>query len=185
MNPALLVIDMQRTFYEQKPVAFQTKLLPNVQAALSAARAASVPIVHVMTRYSQDKSDWPEAWVHSDRIWCLEGTEGVQILEEVEPLAGEPVVIKTRFSGFYETRLEAVIQDLGVDTLFIAGYSSDVCVRMTTMDAYNRGYSLFLLADCVHGDREETKTSIEYLVWLTNLKVISTEELSGLWDPKR
>ena len=133
-----------------------------------------------MTRYSRDKTDWPKAWRHLDSIWCLEGTPGVQILDQVRPLAGEPVVVKTRFSGFYASRLDAVLRDLDVDTLFLAGYASDVCVRMTVMDAYNRGYALFLLADCVHAAREETKTSIDYLCWLTNLEEICTDELEEM-----
>jgi len=140
-------------------------------------RTSEVPVIHVITRYSQDRSDWPAAWQHLDSIWCLEGTEGVQILEDVKPLEGEKVVVKTRFSGFYNSELDSVLRSVHVDSLFIAGYSSDVCVRMTTMDAYNRDYRLFLLADCIHAAREDTEATVKYLQWLTNLKVVSIEEM--------
>ncbi len=180
MNPALLVIDMQTWFFDNNPLPFWKDLLSNIHTALMLARTTKIPVIHVITRYSQDKSDWPAAWQDLDPIWCLEGTEGVQILPQARPLAGEKVVIKTRFSGFYNSHLERVLQDLAVDTLFITGYASDVCVRLTTMDAYNRGYRLFLLADCVHAEREDTAKSIAYLRWLTNLGVISNTELPEL-----
>ena len=163
MEPALLVVDMQKEFSNDKPQVFREKLLPNIAVALNLARSAGMPVIHVITRYSRDKSDWPKAWRHHDGIHCLEGTDSVQILAEARPLPGEPVVVKKRFSGFYETMLEGALCERGIDTLFIAGYSSDVCVRMTTMDAFNRNYDLYLLSDCVHADREDTEESIQYL----------------------
>jgi nicotinamidase-related amidase len=180
MRPALVVIDMQRWFYDENPQPFRDKLLPNVAAALALARSAAIPVVHVITRYSQDRSDWPKVYRDRDKIWCLEGTDGVQILDEARPLPGEPVVVKTRFSGFYDSELDATLQGLGVDTLVFAGYSSDVCVRLTVMDAYNRGYDQYLLADCVHAGREDTEASIEYLRWLTNITVIDAKEMVSI-----
>ena len=162
MKPALIIIDMQKYFLDENPLPFQEKLLPNIKEALIVARSSGIPVIHIATRYSRDKSDWPQAWKHLDEIWCLEGTQGIEILEEVKPLEKEQVVVKTRFSAFYNSDLESVLQDLNVDTLFIAGYSSDVCVRMTALDAYNRGYNLVLLADCVHAAKEDTMHSIEY-----------------------
>ncbi len=167
---------MQEWFREHIPGPFWETLSENVARMLSAARALSVPVVHVITRYSRDRSDWPAAWRHLDPIWCLEGTEGVEILHKAKPIAGEPVVVKTRFSGFYETELDRVLVGLDVDTLFVAGYSSDVCVRMTAMDAYNRGYRLYLLQDCVRAEREDTAASIAYLESLTNAQTVSTPE---------
>ncbi|MFC1976130.1 cysteine hydrolase family protein [Chloroflexota bacterium] len=185
MKPALIVIDMQEYFRDENPIPFKEKLLPNIKEVLTVVRSSGIPVVHVITRYSQDKSDWPQAWQHLEQIWCLEGTEGVRILEEAKPLEKEPVVTKTRFSGFYDSNLENVIQGLDIDTLFIAGYSSDVCVRMTILDAYNRGYGLFLLTDCVHAAKGDTKDSIQYLRWLTNLEVVVMKGLRSRLEASR
>jgi nicotinamidase-related amidase len=111
-------------------------------------------------------------WKHSDTIWCIEGTEDVEILEAVKPLDKERVVVKTRFSSFYKSGLESILVQDGIDGLVIAGYASDVCVRMTVLDAYNRDYVIFLLSDCVHAFREDTESSIQYLQWLTKLTVL-------------
>ena len=93
------------------------RLLPNIATALRLARTTSVLVVHVITRYSRDKSDWPKAWRHGDRIWCLEGTDNVQILDQARPLPGEPVVVKNRFSGSYRTALQGILRERGIDTL--------------------------------------------------------------------
>ena len=175
MKPALVVIDMQRWFYDENPQPFCDKLLPNVGAALSLARSAGIPVVHVITKYSRDRSDWPKVYRDRDKIWCLEGTDGVQVLDEARPQPGESVVVKTRFSGFYDSELDATLREIGVDTLFFAGYSSDVCVRLTVMDAFNRDYDQYLLSDCVHAAKEDAAASIEYLRWLTRIKVITAQ----------
>lgn len=185
MNPAMLVIDVQRAFYDDKPKVFRTKLLPNIAAALHTVRSADVPVVHVITRYRLDGSDWPRAWRDLDRTWCQEGSEGTQILAEARPLPGDPVVVKTRFSGSYRTALEDTLRERGIDTLLIAGYSSDVCVRLTAMDAYNRDYDLYLLSDCVHADRENTEESIRYLEWLTRLRPVANDELAAFLSGQR
>ena len=179
MKPALVVIDLQEWFRQDHPGPFWEPLLENTARALEAMRQRGVPVVHVVTRYRRDRSDWPAAWQHLEEIWCLEGTPGVEVMTPVRPIEGEPIVVKTRFSGFYETDLECTLSELDVDTLLLAGYSSDVCVRMTAMDAYNRGYRLYLLRDCVHGDREETESSIGYLRWLTRTRIVSLEEIIG------
>jgi len=57
MKPAMILIDMQRHFRNENPVVFLNKLLPNLSTALSAARELKLPIIHVITQYSRDKSN--------------------------------------------------------------------------------------------------------------------------------
>jgi biuret amidohydrolase len=182
MKLALILIDMQKYFLNLNPILFREKLIPNIQTALSTARSSNISIIHVITRYHQDKSDWPAPYKHSDTIWCIEGTEDAEILEAVKPLDGERVVVKTRFSGFYKTDLEDIFVEDGIEGLVIAGYASDACVRMTVVDAYYRDFIIFLLKDCVHAFREDTEGSIQYLQWLTKLTVISMEEMNRMFQ---
>lgn len=67
-----------------------------------------------------------------------------------------------------------------IDALFIAGFSGDVCVRMTTMDAFNRGYNLFWISDCIESLFEDYKKSEEYIQNLTKLKVVTIDEMKKL-----
>lgn len=140
MKLALIVIDMQKYFLDLDLILFQEKLLPNIQTALSAVRSSNILIIHVITLYHRDKSDWPAPYKNYDTIWCIEGTEDAEIIEAVKPLDGERVVVKTRFSGFFKTELENILVKNSIEGLMIAGYASDACVRMTVLDAYNRDY---------------------------------------------
>jgi nicotinamidase-related amidase len=95
----------------------------------------------------------------------------------LEPIRGERVVRKRRFSGFYETALASVLHSSGVEAVILAGYSADVCVRFTAVDAYNHGYSLSIVQDCVEAFKEPKSTSITYLQWLTDCTILSISEV--------
>jgi len=104
----------------------------------------------------------------------MRGSRGAQIIEQVMPDTGEVVFKKTRFSAFYRTALEEWLSDNQIDELGLMGYSADVCVRFTAVDAYNRDFAVTLLEDCVLPERETNAESVEYLQWLTNCQVASS-----------
>jgi biuret amidohydrolase len=182
MSLGLLIIDMQKYFYREKSAEFDQKLIPNIKRALDTARAAEVPIIHVTTRHKQDKSNWPDVRKRYDKIWCLEGTDEVDIVDELEPLPTESVVVKQRYSAFFDTDLHEVLRSRGVRTLIVAGYAIDVCVRMTVMDAYNRDYGLYILSDCVEGWREDTSAALEHVRVLSHASILTTDELGSVFE---
>ena len=177
MNAAVIIIDLQEYFYKLDSLKFENKINPNIKKLLQFAREAKLKIIHVITVYKKDKSNWPESYKTRDTMWCLEGTEDCKIIQNALPEENETVIIKKRFSSFYGTELDEVLQQNKIDTLFIAGYSGDVCVRMTTMDAFNRGYNLFWVSDCIESLFEDYKKSEEYIQNLTKLKVVTIEEM--------
>ena len=118
-------------------------------------------------------------------MWCMENTDDCKIIPAARPAENETVIIKKRFSSFYETQLDEVLQQNKIDTLFIAGFSGDVCVRMTTMDAFNRGYNLFWISDCIESLFEDYKKSEEYIQNLTKLKVVTIDEMEKSWRTQR
>ncbi len=79
---------------------------------------------------------------------ALRGTWEAQITSELAPLPGEPIVEKKTYDGFYETRLDTVLRELGVDELVLAGAQTDCCVHATGQGAIFRGYRARLVADC-------------------------------------
>ena len=182
MNPAIIIIDLQKYFYNLATPKFENKINPNIEKLLQFARQTKIKIIHVITVYKKDKSNWPEAYKTRDAMWCMENTEDCEIIPSALPQENETVIIKKRFSSFYETELDEVLQQNKIDTLFIAGFSGDVCVRMTTMDAFNRGYNLFWISDCIESLFEDYKKSEEYIQNLTKLKVVTIEEMKKLLD---
>ena len=180
MTPALIIIDLQEYFHKLDSLKFENKINPNIKKLLQCARESKIKIIHVITIYKKDKSNWPEAYKQRDSMWCMENTEDAEIIPNALPQENETVIIKKRFSSFYETELDEVLQQNKIDTLFIAGYSGDVCVRMTTMDAFNRGYNLFWVSDCIESLFEEYNKSEEYIKNLTKLKAVTIDEMKAL-----
>jgi len=71
-----------------------------------------------------------------------------ELLAELAPEQGDILVSKHRYSGFFETELDAVLKDLGVKSLLFTGCTTSVCVESTLRDAFYRDYRCVLLADC-------------------------------------
>jgi nicotinamidase-related amidase len=176
MSMALLVIDMQMHFLEANRQAFSCKILPNLQIALFAARQKGIPVVHAITKYKDDKSDWPVAFRNQDTIWCLEDNHESDVIPGCEPRENETVIIKKRFTAFYGTNLSSIFQAQGTDTLFICGYSADGCVRFTTMDAYNEGFKIYWLTECMDSAWEPFQASLSYMKRLTHLIEITNDD---------
>ncbi len=180
MNAAVIIIDLQEYFYKLDTPKFDNKINPNIRELLQFARNAKIKIIHVITIYKNDKSNWPESYKSRDKMWCMENTDDAKIIQSALPEKDETVIIKKRFSAFYDTELDEILRQNGIDTLFIAGYSGDVCVRMTTMDAFNRGYNLFWVSDCIESLFEDYKKSEEYIQNLTKLKVVKLDEMKKI-----
>jgi nicotinamidase-related amidase len=135
---ALLVIDVQVNVVKD---AFERDAkVANMATAVAKARAALVPVIWV--RHSAE--DLP---LNSD---------GWQIVPELTPLAGEPIIEKRYRSSFIETNLEDVLASLKVGHLYICGAETNNCVRHTSMSALEYGYDMTLLEDA------HTTTSFEW-----------------------
>jgi len=79
----------------------------------------------------------------------IRDTWGTDIVPELKPQDDDVVVYKHRFSGFYQTDLDAILKQLGVKHLIVTGCTTSVCVESTVRDAMFRDYSCVLLADCM------------------------------------
>ena len=84
---------------------------------------------------------------------CLEGTPGIEILDELEPDDDDYVIIKRRYSGFYLTDLEILMKGLQKNCLIITGAATNVCVYATALDTQQRDMNAIVLSDCVAGHK--------------------------------
>ena len=142
-------------------------VLPPTARVLAAARKAGLKVVYLKMGYRPDLSDLgsPDSpnWIkHSpmrvgETIPAPDGTEGrilirdtwnTDIVDELRPESTDIVLYKTRYSGFYQTDLDAVLRRLNAKYLAIAGCTTSVCVESTIRDAMFRDYCCLLLADC-------------------------------------
>lgn len=172
---ALLVVDMQNDFgapggmfaragIDISPI--QCTVAPTARV-LAAARAAGMPVVYLKMGYAPDLADLgPRDAPNRDRHMFLnvgasvrapDGRESrilvrdtwnTEVVPELTPAPGDIVLWKHRFSGFFETALDATLRQLGVRSLVVTGCTTSVCVESTIRDAMYRDYSCILLEDC-------------------------------------
>jgi alpha-ketoglutaric semialdehyde dehydrogenase len=149
---ALVLIDLQDDFLGSATLCPPRSLLVGRTAALLRRwRAASLPIIHVLTTLRAEEERMAH-WVRSGRFQCRAGTAGHAPPSPLQPLAGETVIHKKRFSGFFETELAAVLAARQIDTVILAGVHLHSCVRATALDAYQRDLTVFIAADCAGSD---------------------------------
>lgn len=183
---ALVVVDMQEFFFVENPNVDRLDLGKRCNEIIDIARQADMPVVHVVTLYREDRVDWPTAW-SAGESWCANLVRGGELAQVVDQLSIKPddfVVEKKRFSGFYNTNLDDILRRLDCDHIYLIGYSADVCLRFTSVDAYNRGYGVSLVYDGIESFRETKDSSVTYLGWLIDAECIPLGEFRMRSVPK-
>ncbi len=173
---AVIVVDMQNDFgaaggmFDRAGIdisLIQKAIGPTVKV-LASARQAGIKIVYLKMAFQPDLSDLgspdsPNRVRHlrfgvgqpvrapdgTDSRMLIRDTWGTNIVSELAPQAGDVVIYKHRFSGFYQTDLDAILKELGVRYLIITGCTTSVCVESTVRDAMFRDYACVLLTDCM------------------------------------
>src|SRR5579862_8256059 len=166
---ALLIIDMQRDFLE--PGGFgellgndvgqlRRAIEPN-QRLLAAWRSRSLRVLHTREGHRPDLADLPETKRVRGRgkrgigdhgpmgRILVRGQSGHDIIPELYPLAGEPVIDKPGKGAFWATDLHAILQNRGIKKLIVTGVTTEVCVNTTVREANDRGYDCLVPSDCV------------------------------------
>lgn len=159
---AVLIVDMQVDFAAPEGVLGGHGVdMSVVEPALAAAerladsaRAVGVPVVFVglSTTPETDSPAWKERMRRRggdpevDVVLCRAGEVGSDFYGP-KPAPGELVVPKTRYSGFVGTDLDVKLTQMGVDTLVVAGLTTECCVDSTVRDAFDLDYHVFVAAD--------------------------------------
>jgi nicotinamidase-related amidase len=160
-NPALIIIDMQRDFLDVGApieVARGRNVIQNLYGLLSAFRSSNLPVIHVVTLHRADGKDWEILEPHRVPSHCIEGTAGAEIVSPLKPIDHEFVVVKKRYSAFFNTDLDMILRRMRVETLVITGVTTECCVRSTAFDGYFRDYKIVIPFDCTDSQTETKKT---------------------------
>lgn len=154
---ALLVIDMQKFFLVPGSPTFTCgglAILPKLKKLISAFRNAKRPVIYTRHVHHPERLDAGimEWWWEG---MCLEGTAESEVHDDIAPLPNEKVVLKHRYSAFYNTDLETILRCLKVEDLVISGIMTNMCCESTARDAYYRDHRVFFLADATGTINEE------------------------------
>ena len=183
MKVAVVVVDMQHHFFDETPRLKTSEFVGNTAALLKWARSGGTPVVHVVTEYRDDKSNWPRAFKSKPKLWCMAGSAGVHPIPEAVPLPAERVIHKSRYSAFWGTDLDQVLRGYDVDAVLIAGYSCDVCLRFSAVDAFNIGYTVLIASECVESMLEDRGKALAYLEWLIECRLVPMNQLDSVCRP--
>jgi ureidoacrylate peracid hydrolase len=203
---AVIVVDMENDFGSKGgmfdlagiDISMIQKAVGPTAKVLAAVRSAKIKIVYLKMAFRPDLSDLGAAdsvnrtrhlqIMHvgktvqapdgsASRI-LIRDTWGTDIVPQLKPQAGDVVMYKTRFSGFYQTDLDSVLKKLGIKHLIFTGCTTSVCVDSTIRDAMFRDYQPILLADCTgepigyglpRSNHEASLLTIQVLLgWVSN-----------------
>jgi nicotinamidase-related amidase len=137
---ALLVIDMindHLTPGRILEVPRARAIVPALAARLAQARSNGVPVVYVLDQHDPSDTDLEDWGDHA-----IAGTEGAQVWPALAPTLGDRIVTKPSYSSFYRSNLEAVLDELRVDTLELTGCSTEVQLLATATDALQLGFTV-------------------------------------------
>jgi len=154
---ALLVVDMQRFFLDPSSPTFTCgglAILPTLKRLIHVFRQAGRPVIYTRHVHHPDRLDAGIMGWWWDGM-CLEGSSESEIHSDIAPLANEKVILKHRYSAFYNTDLETVLRCLKIESLVMSGIMTNLCCESTTRDAYYRDYKVFFLADGTGSTNEE------------------------------
>jgi ureidoacrylate peracid hydrolase len=156
-DAVLIVVDVQNDFCRPDgalgkagaPTGDAMAMLPALARLLDAARTSGTPIVWLQTIHEDatDSDPWRGRSLNKSLDICRKDTWGIEFTE-VAPLPDEPVVIKHRYSGFVNTRLDSVLRTLKAQTLIMTGVSTNVCVESTARHGFMLDYHIVFVDDC-------------------------------------
>lgn len=209
----LIVVDMQNDFgskgglFDHGGVDITSiqKVVPATARAIATARTAGMKVIYLKMGFRPDLADMgsedaPNRVRHlhfgvgrpmttpdgKKGRFLVRDTWGTEIIAELKPAPGDIEIWKTRFSGFYDTELDATLKRLGARQLVFTGCTTSICVESTVRDAMFRDYQCVLLRDCMaepignnftRSNHEASLLSIEALFgWTAN----SDEFVKGL-----
>jgi len=165
---ALVIIDMQRDFVDPggfgealgNDVSFLRKAIAPTKRVLDAARKNGMLVIHTREGHRPDLADLPRNKKLRGRLKAgigdagpmgrilVRGEHGHDIIDELRPAPGEPVVDKPGKGAFYATDLDALLKNRGISQLVVCGVTTEVCVHTTVREANDRGYDCLVLEDC-------------------------------------
>jgi nicotinamidase-related amidase len=160
---AVLCMDMQNFTVRVLPDALRKPLLSATRRVLDAARDAGVAVIYVVAARRPDFSSARNKFTSAAGRNRPPGTpaeeaERTRIVDEVAPVADEPIVRKPRMNAFFGSELQTMLTARDINTLVLTGVSTNFVVESTARYAVDSDYRVILLEDCCTAGEEEAHT---------------------------
>ena len=174
MPNALLVVDMVRGFCEEGGNLYTgesaRKIIPVVRQLIERERQLGAKIIFLCDNHAPDDLEFEMFPEH-----CVRGTSETEIIPELAGFEGD-VIPKQRYSGFYNTDLDARLRELSPDKVIVCGVCTNVCIMHTVADARNRDYRVEVPADAVATYSEEAhRFALDHIEKVLGAKVVQAQ----------
>jgi ureidoacrylate peracid hydrolase len=189
---ALLIVDMQNDFCKPegafgrmgKDLRSVQEMVPRLRRLLEEVRKLGMLRVFIRTEHFPYTSSpyWKVRYDRATQV-AVPGTWGAEFIDELKPEAGEPVVVKNRYSAFLDTNLQLILRCNRIKSLLITGAFTHVCIDTTARHAFMLDYQTVTVKDCVASyDAEKHLISLEVLDEFFG-HVLSSDEVLKLLRP--
>ena len=184
-STALVVVDMENEFCKPGGKLYHSEgvdeVIPRLQRLLRRGREAGVQVIFVQSvRYPNS----PEFVRFGQTPILLKGSWGSQLIEELSPKAGDPVIEKNTHDCFYKTEMDPLLERLTIrpetHTVIVGGINSNICVYHAAIGFHIRHYNVIVPLDCCAGwpaGREMLKTQMAHPAYNYNVTLTQSDEI--------
>lgn len=177
-NTAVVVIDMQVDFCGEggwasmagSDLAMMREPIEPVRRVLAAARNWGMAVIYTREGHRPDGSDLTAVKQYRSRLGgagigdnsplgriLVRGQPGHEIIPELTPIPGDPIVDKAGSGCFYGTEMEHILRNRGIRNLIFTGVTTECCVHTSIREASDRGFDNLLLEDCTSAVTRDLK----------------------------
>lgn len=160
------------------------EVINNFQKLVAHCRSVGTPMIFITTHRRPDNADAPKTISDvggGGGVPMIGGTPATEFIDELRPMDDDWVVVKPRFTAFYGTNVEAILNTLGTETILVGGISTQRSVEGTARDAKNRDIQCVVVSDCcTAGEIDVHQMTVEHVLPLL-VRVRNTDEvIAGL-----
>ena len=160
----LIVIDLLHDFLDQWTPVRRAKLIERTNDLIEAFRESGLSVIWIRQQFKPDLSDAFLEMRDKQISVAIERTRGSEIHSDLAYRSSDSTIVKKRYSAFFGTNLEKVLDAIGATRLVLAGLNTHACVRVSAIDAYQRDLRVILAAECIDSyDAEHARMSLRYM----------------------
>ncbi len=195
---AMLFFDTLNGSLHPKDAAAQSALngyIARLEQVNRACRQAGITMVYTRPEHRSDLRDWPRTVVDlghhgqpgsgprlSADPGSVAGSWEAQVIDEIAPQPGDYVIVKHRWSSFFQTHLELSLRTAGIDTVMLAGGATEVGIASTAYAARDHDLNLMLLRDACRSTKEGVNEFFMDRVFPIFARVRTVDEAIALLD---
>jgi len=173
---AFIIVDMLKDFIEENGSLYCGEsargIISFIEKTLDHMRKAGAVIIFVTDSHQENDLEFERFPKH-----CIEGTKGAEIVDSLKVVPNDYLVRKRRFSAFYNTHLEGILDHERIDEVYIVGVCTSICVMETTSDLRDRDYKVYVLKEGVADfDEQAHEFALKRMEKILGAEIVSIYE---------